>query len=205
MVEDVIYKQTNDDQYLHELKTKVTFYLDKTWFNTLLYVALTLMQLIGSFNNGLISKANSSVFWIEPSPLQIHSIWFNWNCFQHGKRDRATVMFNSSLDSIFVVKKYADALTEVIKERNIQANFSHQLIEVKPDTKEAVFRLLDQPEGTTKTFKVLIWFHLWLFGIDLYTFVCSVWNAACCSSNECSTFSRNQQRVGQRSRISRIR
>ena len=49
MVEDVIYKQTNDDQYLHELKTKVTFYLDKTWFNTLLYVALTLMQLIGSF------------------------------------------------------------------------------------------------------------------------------------------------------------
>lgn len=63
-------------------------------------------------------------------------------------------MFNSSLGVIFGVKKYADALTKVIQERNIQLNFRHELIEVKPESKEAVFRLLDQPAGTTKTFKV---------------------------------------------------
>ena len=65
-------------------------------------------------------------------------------------------MFNSSLGVIFGVKKYADALTKVIQERNIQLNFRHELVEVKPETKEAVFSLLDQPAGTTKTFKVYI-------------------------------------------------
>ena len=69
-------------------------------------------------------------------------------------------MFNSSLGVIFGVKKYADALTKVIQERNIQLNFRHELVEVKPETKEAVFSLLDQPAGTTKTFKVyIIQFH----------------------------------------------
>lgn len=79
--------------------------------------------------------------------------------FQHGKRDRATVIFNSSLGGIFGVKKYAEALTKVIKEKDIQANFSHELIEVKPDTKEAIFRLLNQPEGATKTYRVLLQFY----------------------------------------------
>jgi sulfide:quinone oxidoreductase len=59
-------------------------------------------------------------------------------------------MFNTSLGVLFGVKKYADALEKVIR-----VNFRHELIEVKPDTKEAVFRLLDDPAGATKTFKVL--------------------------------------------------
>jgi eukaryotic sulfide quinone oxidoreductase len=72
---------------------------------------------------------------------------------QHGKRQNATVIFNTSLGVLFGVKKYADALWQVVKERDIQVNLRHELIEVKPDTREAVFRLLDQPD-TTKTFKV---------------------------------------------------
>ncbi|XP_057375994.1 sulfide:quinone oxidoreductase, mitochondrial-like [Daphnia carinata] len=72
---------------------------------------------------------------------------------KHNKRDKANVMFNTSLGVIFGVKKYADALEKVVKERNIAVNFQHELVEVKPDTKEAVFRLLDDPAGTTKTFK----------------------------------------------------
>jgi len=64
------------------------------------------------------------------------------------------VIFNSSLGAIFAVKKYADALNQLIQERNIRTNFHHELIEVKPDTKEAIFRLLGQPEGATQTFKV---------------------------------------------------
>lgn len=63
-------------------------------------------------------------------------------------------MFNTSLGAIFGVKKYADALEKVVKKRNIAVNFRHELVEVKPDTKEAVFRLLDDPAGKTKTFKV---------------------------------------------------
>lgn len=63
-------------------------------------------------------------------------------------------MFNTSLGVIFGVKKYADALQKVIRERNITVNFRHELIEVKPESKEAVFKLLDDPAGGTKTFKV---------------------------------------------------
>ena len=64
-------------------------------------------------------------------------------------------MYNSSLGVIFGVEKYAEALKKIVKERDIQLNLLHELIEVKPDTKEAVFRILNQPEGTNKTFKVL--------------------------------------------------
>jgi len=76
-----------------------------------------------------------------------------WN-LKHGKREKAKVIFNSSLGAIFGVKKYADALTELVEERDIQVNFRHELIEVKSDKKEAVFRLLDDPKGATKVFKV---------------------------------------------------
>ena len=64
-------------------------------------------------------------------------------------------MFNSSLGVIFGVKKYADALTKLIQDRNIETNFRYELIEVRPESKEAIFSLLDQPAGTTKTFKVI--------------------------------------------------
>ena len=66
-----------------------------------------------------------------------------------GKRDKANVIYHSSLPVIFVVKKYADALWEVVKERDIQVNLRSNLIEVKPDSKEAIFQNLDKPEELT--------------------------------------------------------
>ncbi|XP_069946797.1 sulfide:quinone oxidoreductase, mitochondrial isoform X2 [Cherax quadricarinatus] len=68
---------------------------------------------------------------------------------KHGKRDKANIIYNTSLPVIFGVKKYADALWEVVKERNIKVNLRQNLIEVKPDSKEAVFQNLDKPEELT--------------------------------------------------------
>ncbi|KAM9312954.1 sulfide:quinone oxidoreductase, mitochondrial [Gastrophryne carolinensis] len=65
-----------------------------------------------------------------------------------GKRSDANFIFNSSLGVIFGVKKYADALLQIIKERDIQVNFKHNLIEVRADKQEAVFQNLDNPEET---------------------------------------------------------
>lgn len=65
-----------------------------------------------------------------------------------GKRSDANVIFNTSLGAIFGVKKYADALLEIIKERNIQLNFKRSLIEVRADKHEAVFENLDNPGET---------------------------------------------------------
>uniref|UniRef100_H0ZAK7 Sulfide:quinone oxidoreductase, mitochondrial n=1 Tax=Taeniopygia guttata TaxID=59729 RepID=H0ZAK7_TAEGU len=65
-----------------------------------------------------------------------------------GKRSKANIMFNTSLGVIFGVKKYADALLEVIKDRNIAVNYKHSLIEVRADKQEAVFENLDKPGVT---------------------------------------------------------
>lgn len=65
-----------------------------------------------------------------------------------GKRDKAKIVYHTSLPVIFGVKKYADALWEVIKERGIDVTLRSNLIEVRPDTREAIFQNLDKPEET---------------------------------------------------------
>ena len=73
-----------------------------------------------------------------------------------GKRDKANVIYHSALPVIFGVKKYADALWEVVKERDIQVNLRSNLIEVKPDSKEAIFQNLDKPEELTVKYSLSI-------------------------------------------------
>uniref|UniRef100_A0A8C0UPE9 Sulfide:quinone oxidoreductase, mitochondrial n=1 Tax=Cyanistes caeruleus TaxID=156563 RepID=A0A8C0UPE9_CYACU len=69
-----------------------------------------------------------------------------------GKRSKANIMFNTSLGVIFGVKKYADALLEVIKDRNLTVNYKQNLIEVRADKQEAVFENLDKP-GVTEVYQ----------------------------------------------------
>ncbi|XP_008310681.1 sulfide:quinone oxidoreductase, mitochondrial [Cynoglossus semilaevis] len=69
-----------------------------------------------------------------------------------GKREKANIIYNTSLPVIFAVKKYADSLWEVVKKRDIQVNLRQNLIEVRPDKQEAVFENLDKP-GETKVFE----------------------------------------------------
>ncbi|XP_014025721.2 sulfide:quinone oxidoreductase, mitochondrial isoform X1 [Salmo salar] len=66
-----------------------------------------------------------------------------------GKRAKANVVYNTSLPVLFGVKKYADALWEIVKSRDIQVNLRQNLIEVRADKQEAVFENLDNP-GETK-------------------------------------------------------
>ncbi|XP_004709551.1 sulfide:quinone oxidoreductase, mitochondrial [Echinops telfairi] len=65
-----------------------------------------------------------------------------------GKRPKANIMFNTSLGAIFGVKKYADALLEIIRERDLTINYKQNLIEVRADKQEAVFENLDKPGET---------------------------------------------------------
>ena len=59
-------------------------------------------------------------------------------------------MFNTSLDKIFGVKKYADALTRIVNKRDIQINYKRNLFAIKPDKKEAVFEVLDDSKSEQK-------------------------------------------------------
>ncbi|XP_017752581.1 PREDICTED: sulfide:quinone oxidoreductase, mitochondrial [Eufriesea mexicana] len=64
-------------------------------------------------------------------------------------RDNVKVVYNTALPVIFGVKKYADALWEVCKRRNITVNVHTALTEIDLSKEEAVFQKLD---GTNETF-----------------------------------------------------
>ncbi len=66
-----------------------------------------------------------------------------------GVRDRSTIKFFSGSATIFSVKKYADALTNVYRRKGIEAHFQHELIEINHRRKEAVFQNLASGEQVT--------------------------------------------------------
>jgi sulfide:quinone oxidoreductase len=55
---------------------------------------------------------------------------------------RSDVIFMSGTGGIFSVKKYADALTKIVERKGMKTAFQRELIEVRPDKKEAVFQHL---------------------------------------------------------------
>ena len=61
------------------------------------------------------------------------------------KRASARVIYHTALPVLFGVKKYADALWKVVEERGIEVNNRSHLVEVRPDSREAVFENLDDP------------------------------------------------------------
>ncbi|AFZ19061.1 NAD(P)/FAD-dependent oxidoreductase [Allocoleopsis franciscana] len=58
---------------------------------------------------------------------------------QNGVRNQTNVMFCSAVGAIFPVPAYAEPLMQVVKRRDIQLNFKHNLKAIRADSKEAVF------------------------------------------------------------------
>jgi sulfide:quinone oxidoreductase len=72
-----------------------------------------------------------------------------------GIRDRTTVIFASAMGSIFSVKKYADALDKVVARKGIETKYRHNLIEIRGETKEAIFEQLDTGETVTLPYNMI--------------------------------------------------
>jgi len=68
---------------------------------------------------------------------------------------QANIHYHSSLAVLFGVKKYADALWNVVKGRGINVHLRQHLVEIKPETKEAVFENLDNNELTTVPYDMI--------------------------------------------------
>ena len=88
-------------------------------------------------------------------------------------------MFNTSLEKIFGVKKYADALTKIVKKRDIKLNFKRNLISINPEKKEAVFEVPDDADSEKKlleTYRVGVFirpflriiYHFEWHGVELH-------------------------------------
>lgn len=60
-----------------------------------------------------------------------------------GVRQRSNVMFLTALTKMFTIAEYSNLLDEVVKKREIQVKFQHNLKEIKADSKEAIFDILD--------------------------------------------------------------
>lgn len=60
-----------------------------------------------------------------------------------GVRDKTRVVFASGLPGIFHIPHYAPSLEAVVKRRGIETHFRHELVELHPERKEAVFQHLD--------------------------------------------------------------
>lgn len=70
-------------------------------------------------------------------------------------RDKSNVVFCSAAANIFAVKKYADTLDQVLRRKDIVTKYRHNLIEIQPDAKKAVFKHLDTGEEVAIQYDML--------------------------------------------------
>ncbi len=74
---------------------------------------------------------------------------------KNGVRKGSTVMFTSTLPNIFAVERYRKTLEEVVRRKEIVCHFREELIEVRGEQHEAVFKHLDTGDVVTRKFDML--------------------------------------------------
>ncbi|MEW4528127.1 FAD/NAD(P)-binding oxidoreductase [Maioricimonas sp. JC845] len=72
-----------------------------------------------------------------------------------GVRDRSTILFASAGAWIFAVEKYARELERVVARKGIETRFRHNLVEIRPDAKQAVFEHLDTGEEVVLSYDMM--------------------------------------------------
>ncbi len=77
--------------------------------------------------------------------------WFR----KAGIRDQSQVIFASALPNIFAVEPYRKTLEQVVARKQIDCRFRHELIEVRPRSKEAIFKQLDSGETVVIPYDML--------------------------------------------------
>jgi len=91
-------------------------------------------------------QGGNAVFTFPATPIKCAGapqkiMWLAEETFRRrGIRQQANVIYASATAGIFGVPKYAQALNKLVDARNIQTHYSKNLVEVRPETREAVFR-----------------------------------------------------------------
>jgi sulfide:quinone oxidoreductase len=57
----------------------------------------------------------------------------------HGIRDRTKVIYGLAVAKLFAIPGYCESLEKIAQRRQIEIKYKHNLKEIKPDTKEAIF------------------------------------------------------------------
>lgn len=74
---------------------------------------------------------------------------------ESGVRDKTKIIYASALPNIFAVEPYRTSLEKVVARKQIDCRFRHELIEIRPESKEAVFKNLDTQEQVTLSYDLL--------------------------------------------------
>ena len=74
---------------------------------------------------------------------------------RNGVRRGSRVIFATAGPGIFAVEKYARTLRQVIERRGIELLTRHELVEVRPDAREAVFQQLDTGDSVSVPYDLL--------------------------------------------------
>lgn len=72
-----------------------------------------------------------------------------------GVRNDVRVVFASAKPGIFPVAKYAATLNQVIARKELETKFEHNLVELRPDKKEAVFQVGATDEKVTLSYDMI--------------------------------------------------
>lgn len=74
---------------------------------------------------------------------------------KHGVRDKTRVVFASAGAGIFAVQKYKQVLEGVVQRKGIETMFRHNLVAVRPDTREAIFKHMDTGDEVSVRYDML--------------------------------------------------
>lgn len=70
-------------------------------------------------------------------------------------RDKTKIIYASALPSIFAIEPYKATLERVVARKQIECRFRHELIAVRPESKQADFRNLETQETVTIPYDLL--------------------------------------------------
>lgn len=74
---------------------------------------------------------------------------------RRGVREKCNVIYAAASPGIFGVEHYAAPLREIVKRKEIETHFKKNLVEVRPSSKEAVFRDLDGGDELVLSYEML--------------------------------------------------
>ncbi len=74
---------------------------------------------------------------------------------RQGVREGSRIAFMKAKGKLFSAPKYEKSLYEIVDRKGIEVNLMTELIEIKPDSKEAVFKNLETGEESTEPYDLL--------------------------------------------------
>lgn len=106
-------------------------------------------------------RGGDAVFTMPPPPIKCAGapqkiMYLADDHFRRsGVRDKSRVHYYAATPGIFSVKEFAKTLNEVIARKEIETHYRHDLLAIRPQAREAVFRHLDTGVETVQHYDLL--------------------------------------------------